>query len=516
MNRNSIFLIATGVLTVLLVLGIALNVVPFGIPEVWVWKYQPIEVPARLVFPCIGMAVLLGALALPVRHLLLQAQQLPSPARRMEWLALGALWLAAVLLSLGVALLHPWGLMHTASLIFSIGPNSYYYTALQHHDMLALLQNFDQHMVKLPLHAQTQSAGPIVLCWGLRRLFDYVPFLQDIADVLFYFSVGGNSQVVGAQWSRIIDLPLSAADVGAALMIAFFFISVGSLTVVPLYFLGKWLYNARVGVWAAVGFTLLPGFHLFHATVDQMYPFVTTVALCLVTLAVRAPRRGWLYMGAAGVWLSLAIFMHLGLLTLIVLCVAYGGLLLRRGQSTEQAKEQPAAPVRSLWSGLPAFMIGLLAPQLLLWILFHYNLIAVLLTSNRLRDALYAELNRPYLRSLVGNLIEFLISAGIPISLLFLWHTGQRVRDLLHRSTSVGAAPLFWSFLLLLTALELSGKVRGEVARMWIFLTPGLVLIAAAQAQELARNSRFWPAVLIGCQFLQLVAFPYFLRVHGY
>jgi methylthioxylose transferase len=522
MKRTALFLAIAGILTLLLILLVARHAIAFGVPQVWVWQYKPLGAPARSLFSLVGLAALLGALIGAARHLFVAV-----PTRRGEFRALAALWAANVVMALSLALMHPWGWMYLATLIINPASNSYYSTALQHGDLTTLLHNYDRTMLGLISHAQTQSAGPVVFSELLRRFFVTLPFTRDLADTLLALSPGVNTEFIARQSAAWWQVPLDTVNVSAALLIALVFIGVGSFAVVPIYFAGKWLHGAWAGVLAAIGFMVLPGFHSFVAAVDQLYPFVTATALCLVLLARRAQRREWLWMGVAGLWLAVAVFMNMGLITLVPLCALFALFSPRREPSSPEASAASMAspaqapPKRpSMPLGLLVFIAGLSVPWLFLYLVFHYNLFAVFLTSNRLRDTLYYHA-RPWPQAIIGNLLDFFVFVGVPVTLLFAWRLAREVRAVVGRRSlsmmnSLAASPLLWSFLLVLIALDLSGRVRGEAARLWMFLMPCALLSAAPQAENVWRASRPGALMLVALQWLQVVSFQYFVRVWGY
>ncbi|MBV9868406.1 MAG: hypothetical protein JO316_23880 [Abitibacteriaceae bacterium] len=494
----------------MVLLLVACHAVPFGLPQVWTWRYIPLGAPLRVIFPLVPFA----ALVLVVWKLL-PGLLTATPTSQSEWRALLSLWAATSALSCGVALMHPSGWMQLASLIINPASNSYFSTAITHPNLVGLLDHYEQKMGGFVSHAQTQSAGPIVLSGALHKTLGALPGTQDVADTLFALSPGVNSEFIAhnaAQWWQV---PVSAKDVSLALLIAFIFIVIGSLAVVPIYFLGKWLCDSTVGAYAAVGFALLPGFHCFTPSVDQMYPLITGVALCLVVIAARSPQRAWVWMGIVGVWLAGAIFMNLGLATLVPLCIVLWLFCGSRSTVPLDLRQKIIPPL--------ILIVAVPLSLLLLWVVFHFNVLAVYRTSDILRNQLYYN-NRSYLWSLPGNLGDFFSFCGVPVTLLFcshLWHTlrsgkqGDNVAN-----SHLGAKPLLWSFLVVLLLLDLSGKTRGEVARMWLFMTPCVLIPAAAEAQQLLRTTHVQAQrrvlALGGCQFLQVVVFQYFVRVWGY
>lgn len=506
--------VLTAAATAVVLLLIATHAVPFGLAAVWTWQYVPLEAPPRALLPLVTLGLAAVALRPLVRRLL------AGPTRRHEAQALLALCAATYALCLSVSLMHPLGFMQLATLVINPASNSYYSTALANPDLGHLLDNYDRKMNGLVSHAQTQSAGPVALCWVWHKVFVALPGQRDVADTLLALSPGVNCEYVQRLAARAWQVSLTPDEVAAALWIALKYMGIASLAAVPIYLLGKWLWSPLVGVWAAAAFALLPSFHSFTPSVDQMYPLFSTGLLCLMMMAVRAPARACLWLGAAGLALALSTFMNLGLLAMLPLCLVFWLLCLKR--------ERAALGAQQLWVPLAAFVLCLLAPLVLLNAILHYNIIAVFQTSDRLRDELYMGKHRSYALSLIANLWDFFTFCGVPVVVLFGRHLVATVRRVGQGGVSVAAAPLLWSFVAVLIALDLSGKTRGEVARMWTFLMPCVLLGAAVAAQELTVDDAAstvpdgaapprWPvALLLAAQSAQVVVFQYYVRVWGY
>jgi hypothetical protein len=88
---------------------------------------------------------------------------------------------------------------------------------------------------------------------------------------------------------------------------------------------------------------------------------------------------------------------------------------------------------------------------------------------------------RPYGVWLTANLVEFLVTLGVPIVVIVLW--GLWKRSPLSTPATWMAAAGMASVL----AVDLLGRNRGEVTRLWIFLT---VPFAIAAAGFLGRSGR--------------------------
>ena len=157
-----------------------------------------------------------------------------------------------------------------------------------------------------------------------------------------------------------------------------------------------------------------------------------------------------------------------------------------------------------------AFGLGCASIWLLYTVLYHVNPFEVVATGSRLAFESTTG-NRSYALWLVWNLIDFATFLSLPIVLLLIIN--------LVRSRSVGLPRSIWpltvaSFTTLIL-LDLSGSVRGEVGRLWIYFGPLFVLIALAGNQDAAADGDLQPTspyarygmamLLIGLVALQLL-----------
>jgi hypothetical protein len=109
-----------------------------------------------------------------------------------------------------------------------------------------------------------------------------------------------------------------------------------------------------------------------------------------------------------------------------------------------------------------------------------YNLLAVLRTSNALRMHGYNQLwSRPYAPSLWRNLAEAALFVG-PLAVLGLRGAAAAVR---RRAQGPRLWALTLALLVTVLTLDLSGKIRGETSRMWLFLSPFFATIAGGGAE---------------------------------
>jgi hypothetical protein len=263
--------------------------------------------------------------------------------------------------------------------------------------------------------------------------------------------------------------------------------------------------SPAAGFFTALSFLLLPAFALFSVSVDQMYPLVTAAGLCGVWRGMRLMEsrspQAFVWLALTGIWLGIGLFFNMGLIVAIALCGLFAlflGYTLR-------------CSIQQMLPGAVVFFCGVLLVPLLLYILFRYNLWSVFLTSNRLRNSLYYD-SRSYSASLWNNLLDFFVFCGIPVVLLWIGH----IRQIISRNYRTIAMAFLAAFLITVFLVDITGRVRGETARMWMFLTPPILAGAGVMLAEVWRKSRplvFWFLCL---QLAQLVIFQYFIRVWGY
>lgn len=506
--------------TLLSLIIITFHLLPYGVPSIWQWQYLPLKEPARIAFPLGALAIFALAVYYPLR-----AAWAPAPGanvrpagelKRSEFKTLCSLWLACVLMSVSVVLLHPLGFWELTSIMTNPASNSYYTTALANPSPTQLLQHYDEKMPHFEAHSQTQSAGPIVLFSMMHNVYAKFPLTQDIAETLLALSPGVSSETAARQASVASKILLTPMDVSISLLIALSLICLGGLTVVPIYFLAKWLYGVRTALVAAGAWIILPSFHSFTVSVDQMYPFAAGLILCGTYRGVRGlsatppGKSALLLLAGSGCLDGVGLFFNVGLLTLLPLCFLFALLL------------SPGLAPKKLAAGALSFILGVVAPLLLLKIFYDFNWIAVFKKSNELNYALHYVDSRSYFGSLGGNLWDFFAFAGVPVAGYFFYRTWLRASDASKKWTpgeiwrTLGKAPLLWAVVATLLMLDLSGKTRGEVARMWMLLYPAVLIESGFEIKKAVERARTTFVPLWFSQWAWVVTIAYNVRVWGY
>jgi hypothetical protein len=147
---------------------------------------------------------------------------------------------------------------------------------------------------------------------------------------------------------------------------------------------------------------------------------------------------------------------------------------------------------RELVQSMAVALFGFAAPCAVVMTVWRVNLPVVWMQNIHNHAAFYDRFPRTYWKWLLVNPIEFAIAAGIPLFVLALWAVfSEMQRRLIARGlpdvVSAGPGVIIGhvgSWLLTIGLLWLSGKNSGEVARLWIFLMPFLIWIAAPTFQS--------------------------------
>lgn len=256
------------------------------------------------------------------------------------------------------------------------------------------------------------------------------------------------------------------------------------------------------GVAAAALWILAPTTGLFAPTLDALVALGAAWALALASKYLRAPEpppdqagaqtgRKYLsggrgYLAGAGAVLALTGFVSFGALT-AGLVLGLWLLLERRSRDL-------------VW-----LLAGVLAAQAVLLLLFphHWPQVFVQAMENHRMATLSI---RSYRTWLALNPVVFLLFAGWPVVLGaargLLQKAGSGARDVgLEHLRRLGLAVLGAMLL-----ISLSGSVRGEVERLWMFLLPPFCALAAASWLPVAGGPRRSKIALAGVVALLAVA----------
>ncbi len=266
-----------------------------------------------------------------------------------------------------------------------------------------------------------------------------------------------------------------------------------ALVIFPLFGLARRTMGWQTAVWSAALYPLIPSFALWAGRWDQFFPVLTVTAWYLLVLGL-TERRHWALL-LAGVTLALATMLSFGLLVMLA-PMGLWALLWLAGHGRGQPWPQVVIAGGFFGAGLA-----------LVWGAYQALAAPGLLDVWRVSMGYHLGLARSYWTWLGYHLYDFGVFLGLPVALLCLFAFFYALLTVRHERMALPIA-----FGLGVCLLDLSGTARGEVARVWLFLTPFAVIGAAWGLTRLAAGR--WPyGLCIGLLGLQLLTFNAFLRV---
>jgi len=479
--RHSPFAIVILLVTLSFLTVFSLNLSPYlrG-PEEWRWVYAIPSRPDRLWIPALALALYLALTFIWIRQ---------AARRRRRWIFLLVLVLAAPLVQASLLSAEHHDFLKTlfyrtvsagSSGVFSVGSTI--------EDAGDFLRRYPALMPTFPVHPQRYPPGLPFLFYLARRLLEKMPALADALGFRLRLY-----QCHDPSLMRLSNATISTAGFQMALPL------VSALTLLPLYGLARRAYGWRAAAWAVALYPLAPSFALWSGRWEQLYPLLACAAWYFFYVGLTSSRRFALF--ASGLTLSFASLLNFSVLTLLLPMGLFALFWLLAHPDR----------YRHHWAGALAdtlvFLIGLAS----FWIIYQWAFGAGFFDVWRVSMSYHLGLGRSYWTWLGYHLYDFFTFLGLPLALLFLVALAKGLCDLRRRRYDTLALGCALGLLL----LDLSGTARGEVARVWLFLTPFAVLAAARGLARLRlRQSSNAGFVLVACLLaLQLFTFNTFLRV---
>lgn len=433
----------------------------------WRWPLRGPESPARLLLPiaALGLYVFLGARWL-------RGFEREMISRRYERWFLWFVTLAAPLLQFSLA----FAVSRTPLLEFfgptvSIHNSGYFTTAVSTPDLNSLLANFPAVMSQLPIHVQSHPPGAVIAQWLSWQGFQALPALADAIAMPLRTLQCHNPGLMALDNAQI-----ASASLGMLLPL------LGGLAVWPLYAFARRVSNARVAAITVLLFPVLPLFAMWMSQWDQVYPLLLFLGLYWAHTGLE--KNSWRRIFAAGVPLSIASFFSVGNLVLMAITALYGAAWL-----WFQHNALRHSIARALRFAI-VYAAGCVSIWLLYGLFYRVNPLNVISIGSRLAYESTTG-NRTYGVWLLGNPIDFVVFLGFPIAILLIYNLIKRTpfpRSLLPITiATLGALILLW----------LSGLVRGEVGRLWMYFGPLLVLIAVGWSESGDSSVRGLPVGLV-------------------
>lgn len=405
--------------------------------------------------------------------------------------------LAVVAFAWPWALLGPGGTSNLIASQWSDISNEYFGTAYQIEDARGFSREYSTRWQEpqsaVQAHVATHPPGAVLFYYGARRVYESTPFLESFFSGLAASLTGDSLEELTAQSNSLRtsaeraagvktpDPPLPSSAVGAALWCAFLISLLLATSVPATYFIASISTRENVstgddearGMIAAALLALAPVLSLFAFSLDAIIACGAAWTMAFIALRLRGGGKVWLLV--AGAMMALTSFISFGALAIGAIVV----IALLFAKQRESGKE------------IAVFAAGFGAVWLVLLLLFPMQPLEIFRNAMTAHHFATVE-SRSRGAWIWMNVVSYAIFCGWPLFLTAVLggvrfasdFAARFKRDTLFLSTPVVIGVAALSTMILLT---LSGSARGEVERLWLFLTPSLAVLAAANLMQLAR-----------------------------
>lgn len=246
----------------------------------------------------------------------------------------------------------------------------------------------------------------------------------------------------------------------------------GALAAFPLYWLGKRAYGAGTARTAVIWWALVPSMLMFTPEPSTVYPVLSLAMLALLFKGLEENKP--VLMVLSGVVMSAALFVKLVFLPLLFMAglLALGFYVMNR-RSNGYSWHWPVSA--GLWFGA-----GLISVWLVYYLAYQVTPLEIYQTNL----ANHLDLERPYFPWLFLHVYDFSIFTGLPMMIFAAasaWYAGKALKQT--RSLQAGYL-LTLAIAVTLFLMDITGTSRGETGRLWLFMAPLFLLMAASIADQ--------------------------------
>lgn len=423
-------------------------------PDYWDWSWRTMD--GYRLFPAMLAAATPFFLAQYLHH------RRSIGSFTVPLLALMLSTLALQLTAVGIQK-KPFGFERITQRVMHPITTSYYTDATSFTSLNDWLQSFPDSLMSYHTHSRNKPPGPILYYVFLQRIFGVTPRAA---------AAGG-----------LLVAVLAALSIPAC------------YTLIKLSTEG----NREAAFFGASFLALCPGLLLFFPQFDQVYPILTCGLIGSWFLTLRRDRL--VCSVAYGALLSIVFFVSYSLLVLGFSLALYAVFFVR-----ERPWQNGVIAVKHVFVALGTFA-GLYG---VFWLFTGFDPVETFRQSLANQAVLAARLDRPYPQSIFFDLTDFALGSGwisVILTFFFLWRktVGTNADDDAETGSESGESrPMSGSrhdpslamsllFLFQILTVAVSGLLRTETARVWIFLLP---LLMFPIGNELA-GWRFFPRLAV-------------------
>lgn len=463
---SSIFL-----LSLFLLFLIAIDLTPYlrgpaPYPPDWRWSYELSNTLGKIWLPLITICAIIAVA--------FQAERSKKLNRNKTILTYVFIYLMlGFLLQISIIFYSRAGLGVIMHRVINPMISGYFTASLDITNLGEFIRNFNTNLAGYPMYARFHPPGGIIFSHLITIIVG--PFTSLFSNILNFLPAHGDVAMI---WNSLSD-----AQKLNALMSGFITALLASLTIIPLYLVARILYSAKTAFRSIPIFLFVPSVLLFTPLIDVFLPLFTASSLYLFIKA-KVKKRNNLYL-ISGLVLFLGIFFSLTFIPVILFFLIYFFLENLRTKVFEFNEFKP----------IVYFSLGILAPILVLYF-FGLNFIDMMFKIINFHEL--AQSSRDHLVWFFYNIYDFLIFAGIPTGFLLILMTYKRFIGVINKRKYKTSDSIFVSFILMMSALLITGAVRGETARIWLPFVPFVILsVSNFITKDLKWNTRIYIGLLI-------------------
>ena len=268
------------------------------------------------------------------------------------------------------------------------------------------------------------------------------------------------------------------------------------MSLIPLYHLARTLWDERTARLAILLYAFIPALTVFMPVFDDAFTLITSFTLYFTVNGIKNQKRSQIFL--AGLICGAGLFASFGLLPLLLISILY--LLIS------------SRAIKSFIYDSAALAIGGVTVWSLAWITFGLN--PFIIYSNSMSEHAILTTTRSYWAWLIYNPYDILLFAGLPISILFLGSVIRCCRQLFVERSPSSADHLLISFVITFSLILISGNLRGETARVLLYVQPLIALFAARDIANHESRITLYPHLLITLTLIQTILFQTTLSVY--
>lgn len=464
MSKNSLIVVTISIASILFFLAIILDITPYlrGPTDTILesrWPYYFINTWHKAWLPIlISTCIILLYSKISIEN--------KNLTKNKEYLYTGCLVILIFLFQLSLIYFSRFGITILFRRLVDPGINGLFSSVIKVKKTESLLQ-FTDIFYKLDQHAKGDPPGSLLILRGIINFFENSPSATNMLSRFTRAPVNKEAQKL---WK-----PLSQAQRVAAVFSAFLFHFLATITIIPIYFLTKRIFNDKIAVRASILYAIIPSISFFALILDPFYSFFSVTGFLLFLLSAR--KGNYFLSTISGFILSVGLFFSLSILPVLGVIFMYCLILFIKKKNKEILKQ------------ITFFAFGLILFIGLLNILGFNSIKALPIIIGN-------QMPRMYLPWLLFNPYDFFLYLGVPVSLLFITATINKLKNI--KFFMDDNSTILTSFWIIFTTLIISGISRGEVGRIWLpLMFIPLLLVSEYITNKLKFSKKHFTIILV-------------------